>query len=361
MKKTLVAIAALAAVSSFAQSSVTLYGVGDVWLGQSSSGIGAAKVSNMVLNSGGLNGSRFGLRGSEDLGGGLKAEFQFENGFGLDTGVTTNSNSGVLTGAAGAQSKTPAAPAGSAVAIFGRQAFIGLNGGFGNLRLGRQYSSYDEIRGGTDALGHTSFSATAGAGAWDTVGANYTFRVNNMIRYETPNMSGLTANVSFGLGENKTAALGADSLTAFKVQYANGPVMVGLGYQSEKAVRPSPVPGDFKLNHTLIAGSYDFGAAKINAGFNTSKWTGSNKDQEMQVGVTVPLGAVSVALGYGTSKNSTAGVTNAKGNTVGLQALYSLSKRTTAYAGLQNTKVENGAGAATAKTNVTAVGMRHTF
>ena len=263
-------------------------------------------------------------------------------------------------------------------AIFGRQAYIGLNGGFGNVRLGRQYSSYDELRGGTDTLGHTSFSATAGAGAWDTVGAGYTFRVNNMIRYETPNMSGFTANVSYGLGENKTATIGADSLVAFKLQYANGPLMVGLGHQIEKAAgRPAvalvaPVAGNagtaaaaavpaLTLKHTLIAGSYDLGVAKLNAGWNTSSWTGANKDKELQFGVTVPFGATSVALGYGNSKNSVAGVTAAKGTTFGLQAIYSLSKRTSVYGGLQNTKVENGAGVATAKTNVTAVGVRHTF
>ena len=379
MKKTLVALAALAAVSAFAQSSVTLYGVGDMWFGQQTTGIGAAKVSQTVLNSGGLSGSRFGLRGTEDLGGGLAANFQFENGFGLDNGVTSNSNSGVLTAAtATAGSKTAAAAAGTAVAIFGRQAFIGLSGGFGNVRLGRQYSSYDELRGGTDTMGHTGFSATAGAGAWDTVGSGYTFRVNNMVRYETPNMGGLTANVSYGLGENKTAANGADSLVAFKVQYANGPLMAGLSVQNEKAAgraaaaAVAAAPGNagtaavaasagVKLKHTLFAGSYDLGVAKLNAGYNTSSWTGGNKDKEMQFGVTMPFGATSVALAYGNSKNSTAGVTNAKGTTLGLQALYALSKRTTAYAGLQNTTVKNGAGVATAKTNTTAVGLRHTF
>ncbi|MFM7332082.1 MAG: porin, partial [Brachymonas sp.] len=185
MKKTLVAMAALASMSAFAQSSVTLYGVGDMWFGNTKIGAPGAQVSNTVLNSGGLSGSRFGLRGTEDLGGGLKAEFVFENGFSLDTGVTSTSNSGVL-GAAGtafqagnvvasAASKTVAAVPGTVDAIFGRQAFIGLNGGFGSLRLGRQYSSYDELRGATDAMGASSFSGTIGLmGVWEAVGSGYT-------------------------------------------------------------------------------------------------------------------------------------------------------------------------------------------
>jgi predicted porin len=347
MKKTLVALAALASMSAFAQSSVTLYGIGDVWFGQTSAGVGAAKLSQTVINSGGLNGSRFGLRGTEDLGGGLSANFQFENGFSLDSGATSTTNAGVIT------NRAIAAPATSA-AIFARQAYIGLNGGFGNVRLGRQYSSYDELRGGTDTLGHTSFSATAGSGAWDTVGNNYTFRVNNMVRYETPNMGGLVANISYGLGENKTAAAGADKLTAFKVQYANGPIMAGIAYQNEKTAATS-------LKHTLVAGSYDLGVAKINAGYNTSSLRLGGKDTEMQLGVTVPMGAVSVALGYGNSKVKTAGLTTAKGSSLGLQAIYSLSKRTSAYVGLVNTSVKNGAGVTTNKLSTTAVGLRHTF
>jgi predicted porin len=346
MKKTLVAMAALASMSAFAQSSVTLYGIGDIWFGSLKNGAPGA-ISQTVLNSGGLNGSRFGLRGTEDLGGGMSASFQFENGFSLDSGATSTTNAGVLTAIL-------PAPATSA-AIFGRQAYIGLNGGFGNIRLGRQYSSYDELRGGTDTLGHTSFSATAGSGAWDRNGFGYTFRVNNMIRYETPNMSGFTANVSYGLGENKTAAAGADSLVAVKAQYANGPLMAGIAFQTEKL---GAVAGSLK--HTLIAGSYDLGVAKINAGYNTSKATPLT-DSEYSFGVTVPMGAFSLAASYGNSKTKGLGVTVAKANAFGVQGIYSLSKRTSAYVGLLNAKTATGAGVTTAKTNIVAVGVRHTF
>jgi predicted porin len=357
MKKTLVAMAALAAASAFAQSSVTLYGIGDIWFGTLKNGAPGA-VSQTLLNSGGLQGSRFGLRGSEDLGGGLKAEFQFENGFSLDTGATSTTNSGAGWTVATFNVGTPPAgvpAANQTAAIFGRQAFIGLNGGFGGVRLGRQYSAYDELRGGTDTLGHTSFSATAGTGAWDRNGANYTFRVNNMIRYETPNMSGFTAAFGYGLGENKTVAAGADSVTSLKAQYANGPIMAGIAFQTEK-LGGAPV----SLKHTLVAGSYDLGVAKINAGFNTSKF-GTLKDSEYSFGATVPMGAFSLAGSYGSSKTKIAGLSASKASAFGVQGIYSLSKRTSAYVGLQNAKTENAAGATITKTNLFALGLRHTF
>jgi predicted porin len=356
MKKTLVALATLAATASFAQSSVTMYGWADMWFGQTTTGIGAGKLSQTRLNSGGINGSRFGLRGSEDLGGGMAANFVFENGFSLDTGVTSTSNAGVLTGGAAAGSATPAAAAGTVDAIFGRQAFVGLSGGFGNVRLGRQYSAYDDLRGGTDTLGHSSFSSTVANGAWENVGLHYTFRVNNMMRYETPNMGGFSAAVGYGLGENKTATRSADSVTSMHARYANGPIVAGLALQTEKNGTALT-----SLKNTLFAGSYDLGAAKINLGINNASATGGLKDKEFQAGVTVPLGATSVALAYGSSKASTAGVTTAKGTTLGLQAIYSLSKRTSVYGGLVNTDIKNGAGVKTNKLAVTAVGLRHNF
>ncbi len=360
MKKTLVAIAALAAVSSFAQSSVTLYGIGDIWVGTLKNGAPTA-VSQTLINSGGLNGSRFGLRGSEDLGGGLSAVFQFENGFGLDTGGTSTTNGGstsvVTSGFGTGGLAIPGVPAANqSAAIFGRQAYIGLNGGFGSLRFGRQYSAYDEFRGGTDTLGHTSFSATAGTGAWDRSGLNYTFRVNNMMRYETPNMGGFTAALGYGLGENKTVAASADSVLSLKAQYANGPLMAGVAIQNEKVGAANT-----SLKHTLIAGSYDLGVAKLNAGFNTSKLL-TLKESEFTFGATIPFGAFSLAGSYGSSKSKISGLDNAKSTAFGAQGIYSMSKRTSAYVGLVSAKsVATGAATPTTKTSLFAVGLRHTF
>jgi predicted porin len=344
MKKTLVALAAFAAVSSFAQSTVTLYGIADAWVGQAKgafngagrSGVGTDP-SELRLDSGGLSGTRIGFRGTEDLGGGLKANFLIEAGLNIDNG--TNAQGGLP---------------------YGRQSYVGLSGGFGDLRLGRQYSAYDELRGATSALGHTSFDATIIAGSWAEVGSDYAARINNMIRYSTPSFGGFSAAVGYGLGENKNVPGGkAGNVFSLHGLYANGPLTVGVGYQNEKANTVAPAPAG-SLSHTLIGGAYNFGAIKINAGFNTSKVKNGAKDTEFQVGGTVPVGPVSLGLQFSNAKAKQAGVTLEKGNTIALQGIYALSKRTDTYVGLHNTKVKSGS-VTTDKNNLVAVGIRHRF
>jgi predicted porin len=344
MKKTLVALAAFAAVSSFAQSSVTLFGVADAWVGQAKgafngatrSGVGSDP-SELRLDSGGLSGTRIGFRGTEDLGGGLKANFVIEAGLNIDNG--SNAQGGLA---------------------YGRQSYLGLNGGFGDLRLGRQYSAYDELRGATSTLGHTSFDATIIAGSWAEVGSDYTARINNMIRYATPNFGGFSAAVGLGLGEDKNVNNGkAGRIFSLHGLYANGPLTVGVGYQNEKSRATSPATAP-QVNHTLIAGGYDFGAFKLNAGFNTSKVKNGAKDTEFAFGGAVPVGPVSLGLQYSNAKAKLGGKTLEKGSTIALQGTYALSKRTDTYVGLHNTKVKAGS-VTTDKNNLVAVGIRHKF
>jgi predicted porin len=113
MKKALLALAVLAAFAgtASAQTNVTMYGVLDMALQHENDGVN----STTALDSGIQSGSRLGFKGTEDLGGGLKANFDLEAGVNADTG--TSSQGGIL---------------------FGRQAWVGLSGGFGSLRLGRQ-------------------------------------------------------------------------------------------------------------------------------------------------------------------------------------------------------------------------------
>jgi predicted porin len=339
MKKTLVALAAFAAVSSFAQSTVTLYGVADVWFGSEKTGA-ATTISQTKVDSGGLSGSRWGVRGSEDLGGGLKANFTAESGFDISTGASQQQGR-----------------------LFGRQAFVGLSGGFGEVRLGRQYPAYDEFRGGMDTLGHSSFSATAGNGSFGSFGRDYLFRADNAIHYMSPNLGGLSGSFTYGVGENKTAATKAGTLVSFKVQYANGPIVVGLAHQQEKN---SPAgqgaayrAGTTSEKHTYLAGSYDLGVAKINLGYNTSDDNAApdiGRDKELTVGATMPLGAFNLGVSYANSKNKTG-----KSGSLALQGIYSLSKRTDTYVGFLNSKDESSAGATTRKYNLLAVGVRHRF
>jgi predicted porin len=388
MKKTLVALAALAATGAFAQSSITLYGIGDLWFGSdkavtTTAGV-AAGVGQTVLNSGGLSGSRFGLRGAEDLGGGLKANFQFENQFQLDSGDLGAQND--FTGKVATAAGTTLGRA-SAQTLFGRQAFVGLSGGFGEVTLGNQYPSYDEVRGGFDPQGHSAFSATAG-GAW-AAGKDYTFRVSNSLKYTSANFGGLQLGLTYGMGENKTVAASAANLVSAKITYGNGPIAVGFAYQQEKhgvasgalAVGTAPTnnlagQGTGILGttekHTLITGSYDFGVAKLGLGYNTSKDNGataSGADKEFQVGVTVPVGAATIIADFASSKAAAtaASLTGHKATAFGAQALYALSKRTNLYVAGRQIKndttqfVANPATLASTKSTRFGLGVRHTF
>lgn len=380
MKKSLIALAVLASSgAAMAQSSVTLYGIADAFVGSQklttaiTQNPGApvtysiASGRNTVVNSGGLNGSRWGLRGSEDLGGGLKAVFVLESGFNISTGA---SEQGGL--------------------LFGRQAFVGLNSdSFGAVSLGRHYGAYDVVKGSfLSAQGNSpAFDATNGSilsaanaanaaiasntslpaatrraaalpilnstavagriGAW----TGYNVRLDNSIRYATPNISGFQAAIVYGLGENKTAAADATKSLSASLSYANGPIGVALTHQDDEIVQ------DFHLKNTAIGGYYDFNVAKVFAAYNHAKYTGVAKQQEWSVGVRAPLGATTLVAQYAQSKGDDLG----KAQSIGLSAEYSLSKRTTAYTGLNATKLTAGAAVPNVKNNVFGVGVRHTF
>jgi predicted porin len=383
MKKTLVAIAALAAVSSFAQSTVTLYGVADVWLGslkQPGVAVTATKVGNVVtttvapgagvtqtlLNTGGLSGSRFGLRGSEDLGGGLKANFVMENGHNTDTGTAAQQAASTSQGM-----------------LFGRQTFVGLSGGFGEVRFGRQYPAYDEARGGADLFGHSAFSSNTASSSWQGFGRDYTYRVNNAIHYISPNFGGVTGAFTYTLGENKTVAFSAGKIMSLRLNYANGPIALALAHQNEKnaagniasGASNSGALGQFdganlfgirnvtlvgytpvtSESHTFLSGAYDFGVARAQLAFNRSKDnSGLGADKDMALNVAVPVGPTTIVAGLSRAK-----LEGAKSSTVALQATYALSKRTNVYGGLSYT-TDKFVGLSN-KRNLTAVGIRHTF
>lgn len=336
MKKSLIALAVLAASgAAMAQSTVTLYGVADVWVGSQKTGLGA--VSQTKMGSGGYNGSRFGFRGTEDLGGGLSANFQLEQGFTIDDSKVVSEN-----------------------LQFNRQAFVGLSGGFGTTRFGRQYSAYDELRGATNNSFDTSFATTGtvwGNGADQSKVADYKNRVDNQMYYATPTFGGVSGAIGYGLGENKDVGINATDILSLHVKYAAGPLLVGVAYQNEEQDNTTD------RSYTLIAGSYDFGVAKLTAGFNRAKEDGLGKDSEYQLGVSVPVsGNAAVALGYTHAKGKNLdGSTFSKGSGWSLTGYYDLSKRTRLYAGYNSTSAKDGAGVKVDKNSLFAVGMRHSF
>lgn len=356
MKKSLIALAVLAAAgAASAQSSVSLYGLVDVYAGNVKNTIAIpGSKAQTAVNSSGLNNSRWGLRGSEDLGNGLKANFVLESGFNTDDGT-----------AAGAS--------------FGRKATVGFSSGFGSVELGRNYTAYDTLRAVTNNTADTNVSVTNEVwqngstykvdGSID-VSADYANRVSNSIRFDSAVYGGFSGSVAYGFGENKdwdsknnVLAKGNDSTDnlSLHVKYANGPLLVGYAYQQQDSANPANK--DTKFN--LLAGSYDFGVAKLVAGYNTVKRqqtaTLGGEDKEYQFGVQAPLGAVTLYAGYANSENeTTGGVTVSERSGYNLAATYALSKRTTAYAGYKNVEIDSGAGKGN-EINAFAVGVRHTF
>lgn len=281
MKKSLIALAVLASVAGVAQaqSTVSVYGIVDAVLHKD-------KGESAKLSSGGVSGSRLGFKGSEDLGGGLKANFLLEHGFNVDTGAQR---------AAGKS--------------FDRQAYVGLSGGFGEFKMGNVYTAYDDIAGATNSV----FDSVLAPEGFMTSYSDYNPRPGNNLYYSTPAMGGVSGAVSTSLKEGGTA------VSAFHAKYEGGPVYAGLAYQKE---------GETKF--TRLLGSYDLGAAKLLAGYGNTK-AGGEKTTDLNVGVDVPMGAnLTLSAGYASSK--TDGFEASTG--MGLGVAYSMSKRTTVYGGL---------------------------
>lgn len=349
MKKSLVALAAMSVIGAVsAQSSVTLYGLADAFVGSERISTGTTNgTTQTVVNSGGQNGSRWGLRVSEDLGGGLAAIAQFESGFDIDTGASAQG------------------------ALFGRQAFVGLKSGFGTVALGRQYGPYDDMKGVLSLQGNNSFDATGGGGkigAWK----GYAARVDNSIKFQSNNYSGLSFSAIYGMGENKRSDASASSTFGIGAMYANGPLTVGVVHQNEGTARglattagTPPVTtysgnGKNEIENTLFAGAYDFGYAKLGGGYNEARVRSNGatapKSKEWFLGLSAPLGATTLKAQYARSKTG-----NLEHDSIGIDAVYDFSKRTSAYVGYNVTNFDQAANLADVKNRRFGVGLRHKF
>lgn len=330
MKKSVIAMAAmLAAGAALAQSSVTLYGRVDLSVGNLKDKVKNTSTTQMFQGGdGGLTTSRWGLRGTEDLGGGLKAAFKLENRFNADTGA----------------SQDP---------YFKGESSLSLTGGFGEVKLGRSTTVYDDVR----ALGQkfdvfdSAFTASSN-GVFKGAGGDYASRFDNKISYYTPVMGGFYAGLDFAFDEDATKSADRHAL---KLGYKDKAFEIALAHQNEKD------KGD---KYTALAGSYDFGSFALSAVYNHRNGSAANgDDNEYALGVTVPVGAWSLSAGYAhaKTKNSTAGAKDGKAHGFALGATYALSKRTRLYAGYRDVVVKNAAGAKTKDERLYAVGVRHDF
>jgi predicted porin len=360
MKKTLIALAALAVSGAvMAQSSVTVYGIADVYLRYSTTdkGDGAGSLNKTEIGSGGINTSRWGLKGAEDLGGGLKTNFKLEEGFTVDTGAGQKKDFATFPQA------------------FSRESWVGLSGSWGAFRVGRTFTPFDDVINTSDGM----FSAVGMSPQRVAFSSeNYRDTLANTFYYETPNFSGFAGAASFSLDESDPKLA---KVSSFNVTYADGPVAGQAAYQEESVILASAggITGSTANTgtYTLLGGSYDFGAAKLKATYakvTNKNWTGGsgevidgNKTSEYQVGVDVPMGAaLTLSASYANSDDDNTTGANPKQNRkgFGMAAKYVLSKRTFFYGGFSsNTESQVVTGSTTGdwQKNIVEIGLNHRF
>ncbi|MBT9513851.1 MAG: porin [Acidovorax sp.] len=354
MKKRIGALcAALASSCVAAQTSgVTLYGTIDLGL-RHGSGLAASHAaapgSSHSLGSGIHTTSRWGLRGSEDLGDGAKALFQFESGLNADTGASANASK-----------------------YFDRASWVGLQGGWGTLALGRQTTTLADAVSPVDPLGmrFASFNPSIGVAALSQHGLGIEFgsagatsgsyRLDNALKY-TGRFGGFTARAMWGLGEVASQQSALSSRGVGLAWAADGFVASGA-YQNFKDTNQRTLDG------TTLGAAYQWGTVRLAANAARSEAeTAAGKHTVQRVlsaGATwsvTPLFDLTAAY-YKVDRTRTGAADDGYGRLVAF-AEYKLSRRTKLYAELDNTRWRNGFQGAANKANATGVsaGVVHSF
>jgi predicted porin len=346
MKRSLIALAALAAAgAASAQSSVTLYGRVDVNVTYQDPGSQATVAGGALgdgvwkLNDGGDNGiggSRWGLRGTEDLGGGLKAYFVLEQGFRTDNGNASNSSQS-----------------------FSRQAYVALgSASFGDLRLGRVDTLTRTINlGFVDVTAEGELTVTESVvGSNRPLFQNLGSRVNNAAYYISPNLGGFQIHALVGAGEGATAR--HDGLAG---TFRSGPFGIGGAYERYDN-------GDSYNEVYTIGGNWNFGFGTVFAGYQNTSDFGNNTaaansgidHDAWNIGLLVPFGNWQFRGQYTSSSVDQPGsAPDFDQEKYGVSARYSLSKRTTLY-GVATQRSGDRSELYPRETEV-AFGVAHTF
>lgn len=251
MKLFAAAVAALAAGGAYAQSSVTLYGVVDAGL-EYNSNAGADGDNLFRMTSGNQSGSRWGLRGVEDLGGGLKGIFVLESGFELDDGRSAQGGR-----------------------LFGRNAYVGLQSGFGTVTLGRQQTTLYDFALIYDPMAiSTRYSSTS-------IAPEFASRADNTVKY-VGKFGGLTASALYSFrneGQEEAGEFRRGQEYGAMLSYNAGPFGIGAAYDethgTTATVGGATVDASGrKIRRATIAGTYAFGPAKAFVGYRWAKAMG---------------------------------------------------------------------------------------
>lgn len=367
MKKSLIALAALATVATAAQaqSSVTIYGVMDAALVNVTGASASGKVQGM--GNGGLSTPRLGFRGTEDLGGGLKANFNLEAELLVDTG---------------SQTSTPEA-------LFARRSTVGLEGNFGRVDLGRMDTlSYSQVAG-FDGMGGNNIGGLVATGSHGQT------RVENAVTYVTPRISGVQLGLQTGTRTSTTTATfgevagetSGNRVNTASVSYVNGNLELAAHVSSM-----NDSAGEKMNDYQGAFARYNFGMLKATVGYmnneikrtaatapattSTAVTSGNNEINKTFAAVSVPYGNWEFRGQYEQIQYKNIGSADQEPKVYSLGALYSLSKRTTLYAvysqsnadGTKAQEIVNSGKLAGFSGTVTstdkkasAIGIRHTF
>jgi len=399
MKKSLIALAALAATSAFAQSSVTMYGNIDV-------GYGAHKTTNLDgtvatkssgVMDGSYAGSRIGFRGTEDLGGGLKANFVIEQG------ISSTSADGFNKRVASAFHQVD--NGGTYSTGNNRQTYAGVSGGFGEIRAGYQYTnSYDLVA--FNDLSRSEFQGGGfqnGTSGMSTISAHANGTRANAITYISPKIGALTIKAQVGQGAGRkemsnNSATGVNgynannnAYTSLMAAYGQGPVFLAVAYSKSDqkvdnatagdtldafgallATQPGHATNTAVRSQTAMnyGGSYDLGMAKLSFTMAKVEGAGATSTVESvtksrQYSVRVPVGAYELVASTGGIKKNTGATINNDFTGTFYGVNYNMSKRTVAYVYTGTEKDKNvtavSATAANYKDTKSVVGLRHSF
>lgn len=314
-KKIFMSVAILSAVASapcFAQSSVTLYGDLDAGLLYTNRTPGAAASQNagrqFSIMDTGLTPSVFGLMGSEDLGGGLKAKFQLESGISVANGALSHSNGN----------------------YFGRQAWVAIDGGFGEAKIGLQFSPFFLAIDGSDPRNLTHFGSGI-VSYVDNVLATGLFN-SNAVSYTSPTLAGFTGSAMLALG-GQAGNFQAGRQYSGSLTYQNGGLTIDAalydGNSGGTAITPLSSTVAF-VGRTLGA-AYTFGSLRGKASFTSYKVAGSFSNNVYSGGLDyqmTPAVDLNGGVWFTTDRNNT------KNHSVmgAVGSIYSLSKATQLYA-----------------------------
>jgi len=310
MKKTLIAIAAIAAMGA-AVAGPTMYGMVDISLNSTSGGgtSTAPTVSQTAVSDNGYSTSRFGVKGDIDLGDGLKGIYQYE------TGVPITTPGSITWG--------------------GRGAFAGVTGAFGTLTVGRSFTPY-AISLFNDAMEYDNLSAY-----WtiaDQIGVHSdNVWQSKAISYATPNMNGLSVNLMVSPGGDATSTTSASNYTGAGATYGLGALNLTAGWESNKVSNVTTTASN-------VGFAYGFGVATVSAAFQKADNGASQQDSGWIVSTSVPLsGKYALQAGYASmTTNGTANVNGRAANPAGGATLTStnlvvvndLTASARAYAGV---------------------------